>query len=340
MLAQRERDVVEEVHRAEQRAVLEQHAEQLAGLVELVLAAAGDVDVADDDRAVVRLQQADQRLEEHRGYVVRMSAAPAVLLEVTRDSLVESRHRGHFGLLSADGAVAVRAGDIDSPRFARSALKPLQAVAMVEAGYPGRDGRPGPGGGQPRRRADASRAGARAILTSAGLDESALGCPPGAADGRGGAARLPARGRRGRVDCHNCSGKHAAMLATCVAAGWPPPGYPDPAHLLQGAARSIVEAYADEPVASIAVDGCGAPAFALSLAGLARAFAQLALAGPGSSAALVRDATRAHPQLVGGTGWVVSELMAGVPGLLAKDGAEGIWAAGAARWPSIRGEDR
>ncbi len=78
----------------------------------------------------------------------------------------------------------------------------------------------------------------------------------------------------------NCSGKHAAMLATCVAAGWPTASYTDPGHPLQAQIRQAVERLAGEPVAAIGVDGCGAPLFAISLTGLARAFRALVRAEP------------------------------------------------------------
>lgn len=125
----------------------------------------------------------------------------------------------------------------------------------------------------------------------------------------------------------NCSGKHAAMLATCVVAGWPTAGYLASAHPLQLALRASVARISGEPVEVVGVDGCGAPLFAISLTGLARAYARLVTAEPGSSARLVADAMRAHPFLVGGTGRAVTELMAAVGGCLAKDGAEGVFAA-------------
>ncbi len=93
--------------------------------------------------------------------------------------------------------------------------------------------------------------------------------------------------------CHNCSGKHAAMVATCVAAGWPVADYVDADHPLQVAVRARIETLAG-PVTAVAVDGCGAPAFAVSLRGLAQAFATLAGASAGTPA-LVAGAMRAHP---------------------------------------------
>jgi L-asparaginase II len=248
-----------------------------------------------------------------------------VLLEVVRNGRVESEHRGRLILLDPSGDVAVSDGPVDEPVLPRSSLKPLQAVALVEHGYPGQgallalaaashDGE------------DVHIAGARAILAAAGLDEDALQCPPDLPSGREALLAWVGNGGGPARVCHNCSGKHAAMLATCVASGWPTASYREPAHPLQQAIRARLSSLAGADVAGVAVDGCGAPAFALRLAPLARAFAALATAAAGAPA-LVRDAMQAHPRLVGGTGRAVSELLAAVPGLLCKEGAEGVWAA-------------
>ena len=93
----------------------------------------------------------------------------------------------------------------------------------------------------------------------------------------------------------NCTGKHAAMLATCVANGWDTATYRDPDHPLQQALRATVERLAGEPVAATGVDGCGAPLFALSLTGLARAFARDRHGAAGTPEPRVAAAIRAHP---------------------------------------------
>jgi L-asparaginase II len=125
----------------------------------------------------------------------------------------------------------------------------------------------------------------------------------------------------------NCSGKHAAMLAVCVARGWPTGTYLDPEHPLQRLLREGIEQRAGEAVAAVAVDGCGAPLFGLSLTGLARALGSLVVASPGDPGRDVADAMRTYPEYVGGAGRDVTALMRGVPGLLVKDGAEGVYVA-------------
>ncbi|WP_209242446.1 asparaginase [Streptomyces oryzae] len=124
----------------------------------------------------------------------------------------------------------------------------------------------------------------------------------------------------------NCSGKHAAMLATCVANDWDTATYLDPNHPLQRALRETIEDLAGEEVAATGVDGCGAPLFALGYRGLARAFARLAAGPEGSLERRVARAMNAHAEYVGGTGQDVTRLMGALPGSVAKEGAEGVYA--------------
>jgi len=248
-----------------------------------------------------------------------------VLIEATRSGRVESVHRGALVLLEADGSYR-SLGQAQAAVFPRSSLKPLQAAAMVRAGLD-----------LPERLlaiVGASHDGTqeqvqvvRDVLASAGLDEEALNCPPDLPELRPVLVDyLRGGGDEDRVH-HNCSGKHAGMVATCVVNDWPLQGYLDPEHPLQQSILAEVEALAGEVVAGSGVDGCGAPVYAFSLLGLARSFAAMTTAAPGTAERRVADAMRAHPHLVGGPGRDVSELMAGTPGLLAKDGAEAVWAA-------------
>jgi L-asparaginase II len=248
------------------------------------------------------------------------------LVDVVRSGFVESVHRGSVIALDRDGGVIVKIGVPDRPVFLRSAAKPLQAAAMVRAGL-----QLDP---QHLVLAAASHSGEgqhvsriRDLLTRNGLPESALLCPPSLPLGEAAAhAVLKAGGGKARVFM-NCSGKHTAMLLTCVANGWPTATYVDPAHPLQQAIRATVEDLAGETVAAVGVDGCGAPVHAVSLTGLARAFGRLATAAEGSAGRLVADAMRAYPELLGGTGRDVTRLVTGIPGLVAKEGAQGVYAA-------------
>ena len=149
-------------------------------------------------------------------------------------------------------------------------------------------------------------AGVREILAGAGLDESALQTPPDfPLDDAAREAILRAGGSRGPV-LMNCSGKHAAMLATCVANGWDVATYRQPDHPLQVAIADTFAEMTGEPVEAVAVDGCGAPLLSTSLTGLARAFRRLALGldghdHPTRRSARVADAIRQHPAYVSGS---------------------------------------
>lgn len=122
----------------------------------------------------------------------------------------------------------------------------------------------------------------------------------------------------------NCSGKHAAMLYTCKLNGWSLDDYLDPGHPLQQAIAEIVEDLTGQRIAQVTVDGCGAPLFSVSLHGLARAAARITTAPAGTPEARVADAMREHAEMASGSGRDVAALMRAVPGLLAKDGFEGV----------------
>jgi L-asparaginase II len=249
-----------------------------------------------------------------------------VLAEVVRSGFVEGHHRGSLVVLAPDGSALVALGDVEAAIFPRSCNKLMQAAGLVELGFPGRD--------ELLALAAASHSGephhleaVHRILALSGLDEHALRTPP---DWPLSESEKLALARDGGIPAPvlmNCSGKHAAMLATCVVKGWPLEDYRAADHPLQQHLAGTIERLAGEPITATGVDGCGTPVAALSLTGLARAFAAATTAPPGSPERLVADAMRAHPEYVGGHERDVTHLMAGVPGLLAKDGAEGVFAA-------------
>ena len=209
--------------------------------------------------------------------------------------------------------------------FPRSANKPMQAAGMLRCGLD-LDGRLLALAAASHSGEDFHVAGVREILAGAGLSEDDLQCPR--ALPREEVFQQDYLRQGGEPDqVHmNCSGKHAAMLATCVAAGWPTGTYTDPGHPLQVALRQTVEDLAGEPSAAVGVDGCSAPVFALSLTGLARAFQAMVTAPPGTPGRRVADAMRAHPEWTSGSLRPERALMATVPGLLLKAGAEGVQA--------------
>lgn len=251
------------------------------------------------------------------------SPAHVPLVELRRGGMVEGVHHGSVVVLSPTGDVVFSLGDVDAPIYPRSAAKPLQAATLVRLGV---DLPPAP-----LALAGASHSGeqihldgARSVLEGIGLGEADLGNP----------ADLPydavereawiAAGRGPSKLAHNCSGKHAAMLRTVVRNGWSADGYLDIDHPLQQAIGSTVAELTGSPSPHVAVDGCGAPLFAMSLAGLARAVGRLAAAPAGSAEAAVATAYREHPEMVAGTRRDTTALMRAVPGLVAKDGFEAV----------------
>ena len=246
-----------------------------------------------------------------------------VVAEVVRSGFAESRHRGAVAGLAADGTQVISVGDTAAPFFPRSANKPLQAAAMLRLGLD-LDGELLALAAASHSGEDFHVEGVRKILSGAGLTEEDLRCPPSWPLDPETARRLIARGEDMARIRMNCSGKHAAMLATCVLNGWPVASYLDPGHPLQQAIRDTIAELAGQWPAASGVDGCGAPLFALTLAGLARAFRALVLAAPGTPERRVAAAMRAHPEWTSGTSRDERRLMDAVPGLLVKGGAEGV----------------
>lgn len=257
------------------------------------------------------------------------AATDAVELAVVeRSGFVESRHAGIAIVLAADGTIAEKLGDPSALILPRSSLKPLQALACLSAGAPLE--------GERLALATASHSGTdrhvavvRDILALAELGEDALGCPaawPGDTSTRDELVRELGQPSRIRM---NCSGKHAAMLVTSVLNGWDPESYLAPDHAVQILVRETVERLIGEKVAATAVDGCGAPVYAMTLFGLARAIHRIGNSSTTSPFALHRsagalvEAVRADPWTIDGPGradTVVIERLS----VFAKGGAEGV----------------
>lgn len=250
------------------------------------------------------------------------------LAVVERSGFIESRHVGSAIVLDPDGTPVAVLGDTGTPILPRSSLKPVQALACLTAGAPLE--------GERLALATASHAGTdrhvavvRDILDAAALGEEALSCPPawpGDQATRDAAVRAGGEPERIRM---NCSGKHAAMLLTCVVNGWSTADYLDPSHPVQVHIREVAERLVGERSTATAIDGCGAPVFAMSLAGLAKAIHRIGTSSERSPFALHRSAgalvrsVRENAWAIDGPGRADSVVIERL-GLFAKGGAEGV----------------
>lgn len=244
----------------------------------------------------------------------------------SRSGFDESVHFGAVVALAPGGEIGFGVGNPRSLIYPRSASKPVQALAMVRAGLDlprellalvcaSHDGTP------------EHVAGVERILAAAGLDPSALANTAALPFDEAAAHDVLRHGGAPSALLMNCSGKHAGMLTTCVHNGWPlGPDYLEVDHPLQVAITATFAEVAGTP-AAIGVDGCGAPAHVVELVQLAEAFRAIATGAAGRAGQEVYMAMTSHPQLVGGARRDVTLAMAGLPGLLAKDGAEGVFAA-------------
>ncbi|HVE50347.1 MAG TPA: asparaginase [Casimicrobiaceae bacterium] len=259
------------------------------------------------------------------------------LVVTTRGDDVESVHHGSIAVVDRNGRIVLSAGDPDSLTFTRSALKPLQALPFVRDGGPQRFGYSeaqiallcASHSGEPRH-VDA----VADMLVRADNRVADLQCgshAPGFYEAR---AELPPPPPYSPL-AHNCSGKHAGMLALCTLHGHDKRDYLEYEHPVQRVIRSAVADMAgvDEQLLHCGIDGCSAPNYAMPLASLAFAFARLAVghdaAGSSSAVVALRDAMRAHPGMVSGEKRSDEALMrAGRADWVAKIGAEGVQALG------------
>ncbi len=249
------------------------------------------------------------------------------LAQVIRSDFIEGRHFGSAVVVDSAGQIIWSAGEVATQIFPRSSNKIMQGLAMIRAGLPAK--------GELLALSCASHSaesfhieGVQSLLNAAGLDSDSLRCPadwpldPVEKDS------LIAEGIEKENIFMNCSGKHAAMLFTCVINGWDTRTYLEKDHPLQQLCKTTVEEVTGETVEHIGIDGCGAPVMSTSLIGLARAFGKFAGPAADENQKLIADAIKAHPEYLGGTRRDVTKLIQGVPGLIAKDGAEGVYAIG------------
>lgn len=262
-----------------------------------------------------------------------IEGSSAAEVEVRRGDVVESRHRVSVAVVHGSDGYAAAAGQPDLVVYARSAIKPIQALPLVADGVAARLGLStaelavacASHSGEPMHVAVVS-----GLLDRLGLTEAALACGAHPPCDDAAAAALSQAGTEPRRVHNNCSGKHAGMLALALAHGWPTAGYHEREHPVQMRMAAELSRWSGVPVDSLGVgiDGCGVATFALPLRALATSFAALASAARRGDAApaAILGAMAAHPELVGGTGRLCTALMQMTDGrLLVKVGAEGVY---------------
>ena len=254
-----------------------------------------------------------------------------VLAELVRSGLIESTHSGHLILLAADGSDLLTLGDVEAEIYPRSAIKSLQAAAMVRAGLNLNDEQLAlvcaSHGGTNRHQEVALE-----ILQSVGLSESELQNTPDAPLDR--EARIKWGDKPATSLAANCSGKHSGMLATCVVNGWDIKTYRDVDHPLQLAiAREITELIG-KSIDRVSIDGCGAPLFSMSTRSIAVAARKMRIDSDPIFARVISAGLK-HPEMILAEGAFDTRMMRAVPGLFVKGGAESVMLASLADGSAI-----
>ena len=254
-----------------------------------------------------------------------------VLAELVRSGLIESTHSGHLILLAADGSDLLTLGDVEAEIYPRSAIKSLQAAAMVRAGLNLNDEQLAlvcaSHGGTSRHQEVALE-----ILRSVGLSESELQNTPDAPLDR--EARIKWGDKPATSLAANCSGKHSGMLATCVVNGWDIKTYRDIDHPLQLAiAREITELIG-KSIDRASIDGCGAPLFSMSTRSIAVAARKMRIDSDPVFARVISAGLK-HPEMIFAEGAFDTRMMRAVLGLFVKGGAESVMLASLADGSAI-----
>ena len=254
-----------------------------------------------------------------------------ILAQLVRSGLVESTHSGYLILLKPDGSDLLALGDVDSEMYPRSAIKSLQAAAMVRLGLKLTGEQLAlvcaSHGGTDRHQAVALE-----ILGSVGLSESDLQNTPDRPIDR--KARIAWGVKPATSLAANCSGKHAGMLATCVTNGWDPKSYRDYKHPLQIAIAKEITELTGQPINRISIDGCGAPLFSMSTRAIAVAARKMRLDSDPVFAKVIAACLK-HPEMILAEGAFDTRMMRAVPGLFVKGGAESVMLASLADGSSI-----
>ena len=248
---------------------------------------------------------------------------PPVLVEMVRAGLVESVHRGHAVLLTANGDVEISLGEPSKPIFPRSAIKLAQATAMLQSGAKLEDEKLAISCAS-HSGEDLHRELVTKMLNDVGLGIDALQCPPDLPLDTATQIDYLSRGLKPERLTMNCSGKHAGMLTACVANNWPTNNYLSPEHPLQKLIFETIQDLSGEKIHLSTADGCGAPLHAISLNALAKIAQNAVLSEPNVAQRKVVDAARKFPIHNSGNKRDVAQFMQTVEGFFNKEGAEGV----------------
>jgi L-asparaginase II len=252
-----------------------------------------------------------------------------ILAEVLRGTALESFHRGAFAVSNAQGHVIQSQGDITRDIFPRSAIKAFQCVPLIESGaadvFNFSDEDIALACSSHSGEADHVRV-ARSMLKKAGIDQAAYECGSHWPERMDDKAALIKAGQLPEAVHNNCSGKHAGMLALAKHLGAPLKNYVTREHPVQQAVAKALDHYcnANTATAPVGIDGCSVPTWAMPLKNLAQGFAKL-FSADNPTGQRIAKAVRANPFLVAGTNKFDSKIMAAVPRLFIKVGAEGVY---------------
>jgi len=249
------------------------------------------------------------------------------LAHVVRSGLVEGVHSGSAVVVGAEGEIIWSVGDIHKTMFPRSSNKLMQSLAMVKSGLPLHDELLALSCSS-HSGEDFQVEGIRRILSQAGLATKNLKCPADYPLDESARNELILQGAKKSALTMSCSGKHAAMLLTCAINDWDVENYCSADHPLQLACKSAMEVSTGVPVEVVGIDGCAAPSMSSNLLGLARSFSQFSGPAANDDERMIANAVRLYPEYVAGTWRDATKLMQGLPGAIAKDGAEGVYGIG------------
>jgi len=279
-----------------------------------------------------------QTVEQSNSQSQTRSIENPVLVEVTRGEMVESRHRGAFAVVDVEGNIVHSAGDLERDVYPRSAIKPLQALALVESGAAdafGVDDRELALACASHQGETAHVETARDWLARLGYSDADLECGAHLPYAESAAHAMIRQGQAPQALHNNCSGKHAGFLTVARQLGVSPQGYIKFEHPVQQTVLGILEMMSglDLRGAPRGIDGCGIPQYALPLGNVALAMARFADPADQperrqSACARVRKAMAAEPLMVAGTNRFCTDVIVASGGrALVKTGAEGVFCA-------------